>query len=113
MAVMIPPTDTAALPTTGDTAQRGVPEKLRLAPGRVALWRSPTCLQLGLDPQHAMVLDELPEPLAALLKAMDGVRSTTELLDEAQAAGSCRGEALSMLADLYRCGLVQEAMAAD
>ncbi|MDQ3827153.1 MAG: ThiF family adenylyltransferase, partial [Actinomycetota bacterium] len=41
------------------------------------------------------------------------MRSTTELLDEAQAAGSCRGEALSMLADLYRCGLVQEAMAAD
>jgi hypothetical protein len=113
MAVMISPTDTAALPTTGDTGHREVPEKLRLAPGRIALWRSPTCLQLGLDPQRAMVLDELPEPLAVLLKAMDGVRSTTELLDEVQAAGSSRDEALTMLADLHRCGLVQEATAAD
>lgn len=28
-----------------------LPERLRLAPGRAALWRSPTCLQLGLDHQ--------------------------------------------------------------
>jgi hypothetical protein len=60
-----------------------------------------------------MVLDELPEPLAALLKRMDGVCSTTDLLNEAQASGSCRREALTMLADLHRCGLVQEAAAAD
>ena len=80
-------------------------------PVGVALWRSPTCLQVGLDPQRAMVLDELPEPLAALLKRMDGVCSTTELLNEAQAAGSSRREALTMLADMHRCGLVQEAAA--
>ena len=110
---MISPNDGAALPTTGDTALSDVPEQLRLAPGRVALWRSPTCLQLGLDPQHAMVLDELPEPLATLLKRMDGVCSTTELLDEAQAAGFSRIEALTMLAELHRCGLVQEVTAPD
>ena len=102
---MIPPSDAAAPLTarpadqTGaapcDTVPRDVPEQLRLAPGRVALWRSPTCLQVGLDPQRAMVLDELPEPLAALLKRMDGVCSTTELLNEAQAAGSSRREALT------------------
>lgn len=118
---MIPPSDAAAPSTarpadpTGappcDTVPRDVPEQLRLAPGRVALWRSPTCLQVGLDPQRAMVLDELPEPLAALLKRMDGVCSTTELLNEAQAAGSSRREALTMLADMHRCGLVQEAAA--
>lgn len=86
-----------------------IPEQLRLAPGRVALWRSPTCLQLGLDPQRAMVLDGLPEPLATLLKRMDGVCSTTELLNQAQAAGISRAEALTMLADLHHRGLVQEA----
>ncbi len=90
-----------------------VPERLRLAPGRVALWRSPSCLQLGLDQQRAMVIDDLPEPLAALLRRIDGIRSTTELVTEAQAAGSPRHDALSMLADLHRCGLVQEASAAD
>jgi hypothetical protein len=40
---------------------------------------------------------------------MDGVRSTTELLAEAQAAGSSRGDALAMLADLHRNGLVRDA----
>ena len=109
MTVMISPGDPAASSTSGDS----LPEQLRLAPGRVTLWRSPNCLQIGLDPQRAMVLDELPEPLAALLKRMDGVCSTTDLLNEAQASGSCRREALTMLADLHRCGLVQEAAAAD
>lgn len=90
-----------------------VPERLRLAPGRAALWRSPTSLQLGVDPQRAMVLDDLPGPLAALLKQMDGMCSTTELLTAAQAAGSSRGEALTMLADLHRRGLVQEDPAAE
>lgn len=90
-----------------------VPDRLRLAPGRVALWRSPSCLQLGLDQQHAMVLDDVPAPLATLLKRMDGIRSTAELVTEAQAAGCSRRDALMMLADLHRCGLVQEASAAD
>ncbi|HEX2300403.1 MAG TPA: ThiF family adenylyltransferase, partial [Pseudonocardiaceae bacterium] len=90
-----------------------LPERLRLAPGRVALWRSPTALQLGLDPQRAMVLDDLPDPLAALLRRMDGVRSTAELLAEAQAAGSPPGVGAAMLTDLHRAGLVQDAAAAD
>ena len=90
-----------------------VPERLRLAPGRVALWRSSSCLQLGLDQQRAMVLDDVPAPLAALLKRMDGIRSTAELVTEAQVAGSSRRDALMMLAELHRCGLVQETSAAD
>jgi bacteriocin biosynthesis cyclodehydratase domain-containing protein len=90
-----------------------LPERLRLAPGRAALWRSPTCLQLGLDHQRAMVLDNLPQPLATLLKRMDGIRSTAQLLTEAQAAGSSRQDALTMLVELHRYGLVQEVTAAD
>lgn len=90
-----------------------VPERLRLAPGRAALWRSPTSLQLGVDPQRAMVLDGLPGPLATLLKNMDGICSTTQLLTAAQTAGASRGEALTMLADLHRRGLVQEDPAAE
>jgi ThiF family len=100
-------------PAPSEPVPPEVPERLRLAPGRTALWRSPTSLQLGLDPQRAMVLDDLPEPLAALLKRMDGVCSTTELLTEAHAAGSSRRDALTMLGELHRCGLVQEALAAE
>ncbi len=109
---MIPPSTTTAPPASMHP-DPAVPERLRLAPGRAALWRSPTCLQLGLDHQRAIVLDDLPESLAALLKRMDGVRSTTELLTEAQTAGSTRHEALTMLCDLYRLGLVQEASAPE
>ncbi len=98
-------------PAPSNPAPGAIPERLRLAPGRAMLWRSPTCLQLGLDPQHAMVLEDLPEPLAALLRRMDGVRSTDQLLTEAQAAGSPRDETLSMLANLHGCGLVQETAA--
>jgi hypothetical protein len=112
---MSPPSATATLSddNPSDALQCEVPERLRLAPGRVALWRSPSCLQLGLNQQRAMVIDDLPEPLAALLKRIDGIRSTTELLTEAQAAGSTRHDALRMLADLHRCGLVREASAAE
>jgi hypothetical protein len=106
MAAMIPPNVTTA---PSSPAHDSLPERLRLAPGRATLWRSPTCLQLGLDPQRAMILDNLPEPLAALLKRMDGMCSTTELLAEAQAAGSSRDDALALLTDLHRCGLVQQA----
>jgi hypothetical protein len=95
-----------------DTLPCDLPDRLRLAPGRVALWRSPSCLQLGLDQQRAMVLDDVPAPLATLLKRMDGIRSTAELVTEAQAAGGSSRDALLMLADLHRCGLVQEASAA-
>lgn len=108
---MIPPRAITAPSTALPGAT--LPERLRLAPGRAALWRSPTCLQLGLDHQRAMVLDGLPEPLAALLRHMDGVRSTTELLTEAQAAGSSRHEAFTMLCDLHQFGLVQEVPAPE
>ena len=100
-------------PTAALSGTAGLPDRLRLAPGRAALWRSPTCLQLGLDQQRAMVLDDLPEPLVALLKRMDGVRRTAELIAEAQAAGSSRDDVLSMLTDLHICGLVQDASAVD
>ncbi len=109
------PSVTAAPSTTtpANAAPPQLPERLRLAPGRAAVWRSPTCLQLGLDPQRAMVIDGLPEPLAALLKRMDGVRSTAELVAEAETAGSAADDALAMLTDLHRSGLVQDASAAD
>ncbi|MFZ0119433.1 MAG: hypothetical protein WAN20_11040 [Pseudonocardiaceae bacterium] len=82
---MTPP---SATETLTDASLPDLPQRLRLAPGRVALWRSPSCLQLGVDQQRALVLDDLPAPLAALLKRMDGIRTTAELVTEAQDAGA-------------------------
>ncbi|HEY2766409.1 MAG TPA: ThiF family adenylyltransferase [Pseudonocardiaceae bacterium] len=96
-------------PTPVPSAASDLPERPQLAPGRTVLWRSPTSLQLGLDPHGAMVLDDLPEPLAALLRRMDGIRGTAELLAEAEAAGSPPGDGLQMLIELHRAGLVRDA----
>jgi bacteriocin biosynthesis cyclodehydratase domain-containing protein len=108
-------TDTASSGTpTGVTPDgTGLPERLCLAPGREVLWRSPSCLQLGVDPQRAMVLDELPQPLATLLRRLDGVRGTAELLAEAAAAGSPPEAGTAMLTELHQAGLVRSAAAAD
>lgn len=102
---MNPPTSAAVSTRYRDE----LPERLRLAPGRAVLWRSATCLQLGVEPHRAMVLDALPEPLAALLRRMDGVRRTSDLLAEAEAAGAASGSGQLMLAELHRAGLVQDA----
>jgi len=48
---MISPSSTVAS-SASTLPDPAVPERLRLAPGRAALWRSPTCLQLGLDDQR-------------------------------------------------------------
>ncbi|MGH3936096.1 MAG: ThiF family adenylyltransferase [Pseudonocardiaceae bacterium] len=106
-------TSLSATAAPSEAQLASLPERLRLAPGRTAVWRSPSCLQLGLDPQRAMVLDGLPAPLAVLLKRMDGVRGTAELVAEAERAGSAVGDALAMLIDLHRSGLVQDASAAE
>lgn len=106
-------TTNSAATNSAAASASDLPTRLRLAPGRTVLWRSPTCLQFGVDPRHAMILDDLPEPLATLLQEMDGIRSTAELLATAESAGSAPDDGVAMLTDLQRAGLVQDATAAD
>lgn len=85
-----------------------LPEWLSLAPGRSVLWRSPDCVQLGLADPHAMVLEGLSAPLAALLRSMDGTRSTTRLVADAVASGAADAEVRAVLHDLVSAGLAAE-----
>lgn len=85
-----------------------LPRRPRLAPGRSVLWRSPDCVQLGLRQRHAVVLDGLPAPLAALVRGMDGTVGTAALVAGAVAAGADRADALAVLRELHRAGLVAD-----
>ncbi len=81
--------------------------RLRLAAGRTALWRSPTSLQLGIDPRHALVIDDLSPGLVEVLRRLDGRHRTDDLLAAAAAGGTDRATAALLLDELVAAGLVE------
>lgn len=60
-----------------------------------------------------MVLDELDAPLAELVRSVDGVRSTAELLADVAEAGADAEQGAAVLADLHGAGLLRENVAPD
>jgi hypothetical protein len=77
-----------------------------LLPGLPRVWRSPSTLQLGLDPARAVLID-LPDARAAhLLDLLDGTRSERVLLAQAADAGIAAGDARELLDTLHAAGLV-------
>lgn len=83
--------------------------KLRLAAGRRPLWRHGSSLQLGLDPRHALIIDDLAPPLAELVSKLDGRHATEELIVKAEAAGVRRDATNRLLDGLAEAGLVEPA----
>ncbi len=101
---VVPPTETVL----AETEIAHLPRRPCLAPGRTVLWRAPDCVQLGLSGPHAMVLDGLTAPMAALLRGMDGSRDIIHLIGEAATAGADPTEALAVITELHRAGLVRD-----
>src|SRR5262249_6338773 len=81
----------------------------RLSGGREPLWRNGTCVQLGGDPRHALVVDGLSPALAELIRRIDGARTMRQLVAEAVTAGASEAEATGLLADLAAAGLIEDA----
>jgi len=72
-----------------------------LKPALRRLWRDPATLQLGLDPRYAVALAGLGPADSDLLDALDGTRTTAELI----AAGERRGRPAARTAELlHRLG---------
>jgi bacteriocin biosynthesis cyclodehydratase domain-containing protein len=86
--------------------------KPRLAGGREPLWRNGRCVQLGVDPRYALVVDGLSPALAQLMYRIDGTRTTRQLVAEAVTAGASAAEATGLLADLATAGLIEDAESA-
>jgi bacteriocin biosynthesis cyclodehydratase domain-containing protein len=85
----------------------------RLVGGREPLWRNGTCVQLGADPRHALVVEGLSPALAELMCRIDGTHTTQQLVAEAVTAGASVAEATGLLADLDTAGLIEDADGAD
>ncbi|MEV4412070.1 hypothetical protein [Catellatospora sp. NPDC049609] len=82
-----------------------------LLPGLRPMWRDAHTVQLGTDPEHAVVL-ELPHRSAArLLELLDGSRTERALLDEMTRLGMRPDDVHAVLAALAEAGLVVPAHA--
>ncbi|HET8683987.1 MAG TPA: PqqD family protein [Micromonosporaceae bacterium] len=77
-----------------------------LLPGIAALWRGPRTLQLGLDPQRAVVLEFGNPATARLLPLLDGARTESAVLAEATRRGVDEADARALLDTLRSRGLV-------
>jgi hypothetical protein len=58
-----------------------------LKPGLRRVWRDPTTLQIGLDPDRAVVLTGVDPPVVALLDSLDGTREREDVVDAAARDG--------------------------
>ncbi|MFD4373523.1 TOMM precursor leader peptide-binding protein [Streptomyces sp. NPDC058486] len=74
-------------------------------------WRSLTCVQYGVTPAHAVVLDPVDAATGRLLGLMDGTRGTALLRAEAAALGLPEGRLDALLGRLAAVGLLVEAAA--
>jgi bacteriocin biosynthesis cyclodehydratase domain-containing protein len=80
-----------------------------LKPALRRLWRDATTVQLGLDPDRAVVLGGCDRSVAALLEALDGTRDRVQLLLEAARRGIDPALVDELLLALSRAGALDDA----
>ena len=72
------------------------------------VWRSDQALQIGLDPDRAVVVDGIDEPTAKTLLGLDGTRTEAEVLAGAAETGLDADLVGDLLADLRTAGVLAE-----
>ncbi|MFB7453843.1 TOMM precursor leader peptide-binding protein [Streptomyces sp. NPDC056194] len=72
-------------------------------------WRSLRCVQFGVAPAHAVVLDPVDPATGAVLGLLDGTRGTALLRAEARALGLPDGRLEALLGRLESAGLLTDA----
>lgn len=77
-----------------------------LLPGLPRIWRDPHTLQLGADPDRAVLLEITDPRLAELLDLLDGAHSERAVLDHAAAADIPPEQARALLDVLRDAGLL-------
>ncbi|HSR24383.1 MAG TPA: thiamine biosynthesis protein ThiF, partial [Candidatus Eisenbacteria bacterium] len=80
-----------------------------LKPALRRVWRDATTLQLGLDPERAVVIGGLDAGAARLVESLDGTRDVPGLLDVAEALGVDRRRAGELIKLLERSGVLDDA----
>jgi len=72
------------------------------------VWRSDQALQLGLDPDRAVVVDGIDEPIAKALLGLDGTRTEAEVLAGAAETGLDPDLVGELLTDLRSAGVLAQ-----
>jgi bacteriocin biosynthesis cyclodehydratase domain-containing protein len=93
---------------TGMTA-RPLPRTLRLAPYRSLMPRGPSSRLVGLDPRTALVVDDLPPPLARMLDELAAPADGAELVARAVRGGAPAAAAQGLLERLVEAGALVDA----
>ncbi|HEY4023497.1 MAG TPA: hypothetical protein VGM75_32780 [Pseudonocardiaceae bacterium] len=100
--------------TTHPSTQLGALTRFRrprLLPGLQVLHRGHGEVQVGTDPRHAVVLLDVPQPLAKLLHTLDGRDTAAELTAR---AGPVEPSTLDrVLTELAKFGLLEDAAVAE
>ena len=107
-----PPPDPGLRPGDGRARAPGSGSGRPLLPGALRpVWRSDGALQLGLDPDRAVIVDGIDEPTARALLALDGTRTESEVLAAARGAGLDPDRLGDLLTDLRTAGILSEVAA--
>jgi bacteriocin biosynthesis cyclodehydratase domain-containing protein len=98
------------IPVTTETSERDLSRRPRVLPGLPVLLRRKGEVQIGTDPRHAVVVDDLPPPFVDELMALDGRHTVAELGERLAAKDTDPAEFLHLLDQLAEVGLVDEAV---
>jgi bacteriocin biosynthesis cyclodehydratase domain-containing protein len=81
----------------------------QIKPALHRIWRDPGTLQVGLDPDHALVVTGLDPALAGLVDSLTGVRTEESLVTQAVAHGGSGQSARRLLRLLAEGGALDDA----
>ncbi len=82
-----------------------------LLPALRRIWRDATTLQLGVDPDRAVVLSEVDAPTLTLLELLDGSRTLDEVVGCGRDLGLAAESVRSLVTGLNAYGAVVDAVA--
>ena len=90
-----------------------LPNRPRVLPGLPLLRRRDDVVQIGTDPRHAMLVEDVPEPMASVLLGLNGRHTLSDLRERLADHGRQAAEFAGVLHGLARAGLVEESVRAD
>lgn len=99
---------TPSVESTASTVPLGLPRRPWLPPVLRRVWRAVGVLQIGVDPDRAVVVHGVTPALYQLIGLLDGRRTTSEVIALAVAAGATRESAGRLLESLGAAGYLVE-----
>ncbi|WP_033430087.1 ThiF family adenylyltransferase [Saccharothrix syringae] len=87
-----------------------LPNRPRVLPGLPLLRRREDVVQIGTDPRHAVLVEDVPAPMASALLGLNGQHTLRELRERLAPHGDQATELLGVLRGLAHAGLVEESV---